>query len=680
MWITQADGLPVSDAVREAYVSSFSTRHQFDLDSLVRDIAVEAASLAYIIDLRPFMDPSPMTVSVHMPLTRVYNLFNFIGVRHIPVVNRLQHLVGIITRKDTLPELLQMRLSGAAAKRFSMQKQKTSMRLDAGSIRRLTKRRASDVSCASARDSYANRDSYTFTEGCSFTPGERASTGGGAHISWESDQLDAQSAHAAENGGDAELGEIPHAGVNKPASVSSSSSHETANRGGSGRNTPEANTGAQSDALYHKRATIERAASEPDVFQARNRTPSSAPEIPANLQSLYVSGFGVPASAGVVSPSPSTSKPVSEHSQTSTSDKVGSELSTTERGVRLRENSSSSATERPRSLSHQASFNGPFNYMMGGDRRSSAAAGSNAGSFTESSTSSGGGGGVFGKSGSHRRRARKEHSYKHSMDVQMREGRYDPSKDPRAAIQGAGRMPTSPSVDGEGSASSPGGSASHLSDLESVSCSMKPNSPGHSAGGSPALSPFIPRRFSTESGQSGSGRSTPSRTTALPADVASPSASPLAGPAPGLFERAATTGLFPWMFPRSNASSSAGGSNAGDSDSFNSGSEGQASSAGLLRRGQNNPGPGPSPLAGRASGDPSQRHPAQLTDKVPPKRRNSTPAVFFSSGTPLSPGVLRESDEERLPPSPAGRAKSSTRAPAALAGEDPAPAPAPAPA
>lgn len=82
VWLAQAEGRPLSDAVREAFVASFMTRDVRDLDTLVRDIAEEAATLTYKIDLRPFMDPSPMLVSENMPLTRVYNVFNLIGVRH----------------------------------------------------------------------------------------------------------------------------------------------------------------------------------------------------------------------------------------------------------------------------------------------------------------------------------------------------------------------------------------------------------------------------------------------------------------------------------------------------------------------------------------------------------------------------------------------------------------------
>lgn len=62
------------------------------------------------IDLRPFMDPSPYVVNEIMPLRRIYRLFNEIGVRHLVVVDCREQVVGIITRKDILPETIERNL------------------------------------------------------------------------------------------------------------------------------------------------------------------------------------------------------------------------------------------------------------------------------------------------------------------------------------------------------------------------------------------------------------------------------------------------------------------------------------------------------------------------------------------------------------------------------------------
>jgi chloride channel 7 len=65
-----------------------------------------------LIDLRPFMDPSPYVVTELMPLRRVYRFFNEIGVRHLAVVDRREQVVGIITRKDVLPEHIEEHVLG----------------------------------------------------------------------------------------------------------------------------------------------------------------------------------------------------------------------------------------------------------------------------------------------------------------------------------------------------------------------------------------------------------------------------------------------------------------------------------------------------------------------------------------------------------------------------------------
>ncbi|EOD19406.1 hypothetical protein EMIHUDRAFT_242839 [Emiliania huxleyi CCMP1516] len=62
------------------------------------------------IDLRPFMDPSPILVGELTPLPRVYRMFNEIGVRHLPVVDKMKRVSGIITRKDLQHESVEKRL------------------------------------------------------------------------------------------------------------------------------------------------------------------------------------------------------------------------------------------------------------------------------------------------------------------------------------------------------------------------------------------------------------------------------------------------------------------------------------------------------------------------------------------------------------------------------------------
>ncbi|CAH2268989.1 jg16014 [Pararge aegeria aegeria] len=52
------------------------------------------------IDLRPFMNPSPYTLPHRASLPRLFRLFRALGLRHLPIVNDLNEVVGMVTRKD----------------------------------------------------------------------------------------------------------------------------------------------------------------------------------------------------------------------------------------------------------------------------------------------------------------------------------------------------------------------------------------------------------------------------------------------------------------------------------------------------------------------------------------------------------------------------------------------------
>jgi len=52
------------------------------------------------LDLRPYMDSSPVTVHLHAPLERAHRLFLQMGLRHLIVVDDGHNVVGIITRKE----------------------------------------------------------------------------------------------------------------------------------------------------------------------------------------------------------------------------------------------------------------------------------------------------------------------------------------------------------------------------------------------------------------------------------------------------------------------------------------------------------------------------------------------------------------------------------------------------
>ena len=103
MWELQERGEPLSRRARLELLDA--TRAPL---STLRDAAYELSDddKAQLVDLRPFMDPCPIVVNELMPLRRVYKLFNTVGLRHLTVVDCREQVVGIVTRKDVLPEII----------------------------------------------------------------------------------------------------------------------------------------------------------------------------------------------------------------------------------------------------------------------------------------------------------------------------------------------------------------------------------------------------------------------------------------------------------------------------------------------------------------------------------------------------------------------------------------------
>ncbi|KAJ4967791.1 hypothetical protein NE237_014492 [Protea cynaroides] len=70
----------------------------------VDKIYLSPDDLEMYIDLAPFLNPSPYIVPEDMSLTKVYNLFRQLGLRHIFVVPRPSCVIGLITRKNLIIE------------------------------------------------------------------------------------------------------------------------------------------------------------------------------------------------------------------------------------------------------------------------------------------------------------------------------------------------------------------------------------------------------------------------------------------------------------------------------------------------------------------------------------------------------------------------------------------------
>eukprot|EP01052_Picozoa_sp_SAG31_P015707 SAG31_NODE_1017_length_10360_cov_35.198811_8_plen_92_part_00 len=81
-------------------MDDFATRLQSDVDKL-EDLGLSEESLAgKFLDLRAVMSPRPFSVGEETSLVRVFRICRFMGVRHLPVVDLDNRVVGMLTRKE----------------------------------------------------------------------------------------------------------------------------------------------------------------------------------------------------------------------------------------------------------------------------------------------------------------------------------------------------------------------------------------------------------------------------------------------------------------------------------------------------------------------------------------------------------------------------------------------------
>jgi hypothetical protein len=98
----------------------------------VKAVVLSEAEREMWIDLRPYMDPCPITVHVHTPLARGFKLFRTVGLRHLFVINNSHDVVGIITRHELTLEHLKVKAEEAIlADRAAMEDTQISDWLDA---------------------------------------------------------------------------------------------------------------------------------------------------------------------------------------------------------------------------------------------------------------------------------------------------------------------------------------------------------------------------------------------------------------------------------------------------------------------------------------------------------------------------------------------------------------------
>ncbi|XP_017797738.1 PREDICTED: H(+)/Cl(-) exchange transporter 7 [Habropoda laboriosa] len=75
-------------------------RKEYPRYPTIDQVTVTEEEKTYTMDLRPFMNPSPYTLQHCATLPRVFRLFRALGLRHLPIVNDTNEVIGIITRKD----------------------------------------------------------------------------------------------------------------------------------------------------------------------------------------------------------------------------------------------------------------------------------------------------------------------------------------------------------------------------------------------------------------------------------------------------------------------------------------------------------------------------------------------------------------------------------------------------
>lgn len=66
----------------------------------LEDVKIEENERNYELDLRPYMNLAPYSVTENSNLPRVFRLFRGLGLRHIIIVDKHNNVVGIVARID----------------------------------------------------------------------------------------------------------------------------------------------------------------------------------------------------------------------------------------------------------------------------------------------------------------------------------------------------------------------------------------------------------------------------------------------------------------------------------------------------------------------------------------------------------------------------------------------------
>ncbi|XP_053607329.1 H(+)/Cl(-) exchange transporter 7 [Plodia interpunctella] len=75
-------------------------RNEYPRFPSIEELSISEWEKTCTVDLRPYMNPSPYTLPHRASLPRVFRLCRALGLRHLPIVNDVNEVVGMVTRKD----------------------------------------------------------------------------------------------------------------------------------------------------------------------------------------------------------------------------------------------------------------------------------------------------------------------------------------------------------------------------------------------------------------------------------------------------------------------------------------------------------------------------------------------------------------------------------------------------
>ncbi|KAJ8979965.1 hypothetical protein NQ317_013713 [Molorchus minor] len=81
-------------------ITASKFRDEYPRYPTIDEISISDEEKTYFVDLRPFMNPSPFTILHSASLPRMFTLFRALGLRHLPIVNDTNEVIGMVTRKD----------------------------------------------------------------------------------------------------------------------------------------------------------------------------------------------------------------------------------------------------------------------------------------------------------------------------------------------------------------------------------------------------------------------------------------------------------------------------------------------------------------------------------------------------------------------------------------------------